>query len=426
MKEILSKNLIALAQEFKKQNSTLYIVGGFVRNYLLGLPLDDIDICGSLTGEQVAELCKKHKFSCVCVNKKLGTLLISKNDEHFEYTSFRKENYKKGGQHSPQSVEFITDINQDARRRDFTINCIYYDILSDKYFDPYNGMTDLKKRIIRCIETPQKVFSADGLRLLRLVRFASTLGFKVERKTIKYAKQYAYQLCDVSKERFAKELKLIVCADYKYGFKILKSIQLLNMLNLTKYAFNLSVKQFKINTRNIFYKKFLQADENLRYTAFLILVLLNYNNFSATSSQNIAFKIQRLFGNDGIKCGENLQGLFRAYLLIQQYYWGEINNFLLASYYDLSTAERLLVEVYCDKRVLSKGVLALKLNKIPLSEKELNITSEELMRVVAQNQISMAKQELLAMCLQGKLKNEKQELLNYIKHNDAYFLPKEN
>ena len=150
----VSDNLIILA---KALSCPLYIVGGRVRDSIIGYNNDDIDICSACSVEEVLDACKKLKYKVDVVNKRLGTLLIRPNEnEHYEYTPFRKENYTKG--HSPDSVEFVRDISVDASRRDFAINCIYYNVLTGEIFDPYDGIKDINKKCVKCVETPSKVF----------------------------------------------------------------------------------------------------------------------------------------------------------------------------------------------------------------------------------------------------------------------------
>ena len=180
MEIFVSENLISLAKELSKP---LYIVGGRVRDEIIGLKNDDVDICSASRTEEIESVCKKLKFKCDIINKKLGTILIRPNDnEYFEFTTFRKESYTKG--HTPSEVDFVEDIEVDASRRDFTVNSIYYNVLTKEIFDPYNGISDIQKKIIRCIETPEKVFKDDGVRILRMIRFACSLGFKIEKKTL--------------------------------------------------------------------------------------------------------------------------------------------------------------------------------------------------------------------------------------------------
>jgi len=103
---------------------SIYIVGGYVRDFFLGYDNNDIDICGALSCDEIMQISTKLGYDCVMVNEKLGTMLISApNGEKYEYTPFRVENYTRG--HSPSEVEFVDDISPDAKRRDFSINCIY-------------------------------------------------------------------------------------------------------------------------------------------------------------------------------------------------------------------------------------------------------------------------------------------------------------
>lgn len=403
----ICENLKALALEFENYNSRLYIVGGCVRNYLLGLPTHDIDICGSLTPDQVQEICKKYNYHCVIINKKLGTLLITKADQRYEYTTFRKENYIKGN-HSPNKVEFVLDIKQDAKRRDFTINSIYYDVLNNEIIDFYKGTKHIKDKIIKCVETPDFVFSADGLRLLRLVRFASELGFNVDKKTLKTAKAYSFMLKDISKERITAELMQIVTSDFKYN-KTFKGIELLNKLNLYKYIFNLSY-DFNIKN-NIYYKQFITSDNQTRYFCFLILVLLNYFNFKLTSYNNLVFTVNKLFGNEGIKCGLDLKSIIKTFCVIQQYMFEKNNIFLYVNYHNLNVLEKTVVNVYCNKQYISQKILQLKLAKVPLKESDLQITNKQLLEVVASKNVSKIKKELFYLCLQNKLQNQTEQLL---------------
>ena len=139
-----SKNLIRLAKCFKKEGALLFVVGGFVRNSLMQIPLSDVDICGNMPYEKAIEVANNNGFSAVVINKKLGTVLISCANEQYEYTCFRKENYQKGGHHSPSEVEFVTSVEVDASRRDFTCNALYYNPLTHEILDFYTALMKMK------------------------------------------------------------------------------------------------------------------------------------------------------------------------------------------------------------------------------------------------------------------------------------------
>ncbi len=211
----------------------VYVVGGFVRNHFANLGSTDIDLAGPAT---VDALGVSRRFKTQIVNYKLSTAIISYNDEKYEYTPFRTEKYNAGGEHTPSEVLFTTDLNKDALRRDFTCNSIYYDITNDKIIDPLGGLGDIEKKLIRCYN-PQRTFSSDGLRILRMVRLAVELGFKIDGETAKAAQANAHLLRDISAERRRDELDKILVADTKYGVEgaHYRGLRLLRQLGLFKY-----------------------------------------------------------------------------------------------------------------------------------------------------------------------------------------------
>lgn len=133
-----------------------------------------------------------------------------------EYAAFRSDKYIRG-EHTPAETFFTEDISLDARRRDFACNAIYYDISADSFVDPLGGIDDVNAKRLRTADAPDKVFGEDGLRLLRLARFAGTTGFTPTAETIASAKKNAALIADIAPERVFAELKLILSADEKYG-----------------------------------------------------------------------------------------------------------------------------------------------------------------------------------------------------------------
>lgn len=173
-----------------KDYTNIYIVGGFVRDSLLNKTSNDIDLCGYLQVEELQQILLKSKFKIDSYNKTFGTAKIIFEDKLFEYTTFRRDTYTGGGKHTPSKVEFVKDIFEDAGRRDFTINCIYYDILEEKLFDPFNGLDDLKNKVIRTVLHPSKTLSVDGERLLRLIKLKVNYNLNVDRETLENAIKY--------------------------------------------------------------------------------------------------------------------------------------------------------------------------------------------------------------------------------------------
>ncbi len=213
----------------------LYAVGGYVRDMLLGYECGDIDLCAPLTADGL-----KNMLSSFTVSEKsmrMGTVQISKGNFRAEYTAFRTDSYEPGsGKHCPNEVRFTDDIREDALRRDFKCNAVYLRLADRQYVDPLGGIEDIKNKILSAADEPRKVFEADGLRLLRLVRFAAELGFDIEAETFAAAKAYASRVEDIAAERVRDELSRIFVADTRHGVKgaHLRGLRLLDEFGLIR------------------------------------------------------------------------------------------------------------------------------------------------------------------------------------------------
>lgn len=206
-----------LAQIFKDNGKTLYIVGGFVRDSYLGLSSmlrDDIDLCSSATPKQLKEMLDGTKFEVKNLNEKLGVVAIFGN-RRYEYATFRREIYETES-HIPDKVEFIKNLDEDALRRDFKINAVYYDILGEAFEDPLGGIEDLRERKITTVRPPKIVFNDDPERILRLIRFACSLSFSIPEEEMYYAVQNAYKIKFISKTRLKAEFEKLLTADQIY------------------------------------------------------------------------------------------------------------------------------------------------------------------------------------------------------------------
>ncbi len=242
----ISYNLRKLSKFFPEN---LYIVGGYVRNKLLNINSGDVDLASSVDIEEVANRLKDSGYTVKIKNLKLGSLLISKDAESYEYTTFRKETYLDDGSHCPVKVEFTKDITEDAKRRDFTINAIYYNINKDEVIDLHHGIVDLSQKIIRCVIDPSKVLKNDGERILRMVRIAGELNFKIDKKTLKYARLFTQNLENIKGTRKLLEIEKILYCDKRYGLNksgLKRALKMLNYLGIWKH-FGLSYKRIKYN-----------------------------------------------------------------------------------------------------------------------------------------------------------------------------------
>ena len=185
-----------------------YFVGGCVRDALLGRPLGDVDIATSARPETVMALFPKHAPTGI----KHGTVTVFLEGRSYEVTTFRTEaeyeNFRR-----PAEVAFVDDIAEDLKRRDFTVNAMAMDAVG-RVIDPFGGTADLNRRVIRCVGNPDERFREDALRMIRAVRFAAQLAFRIAPSTWRAIKRNADLLRHIALERVGAELdKMIGGAD---------------------------------------------------------------------------------------------------------------------------------------------------------------------------------------------------------------------
>lgn len=216
MRKILPEKLKKLAEICPKP---LYVVGGFVRDFLGGLHTthSDIDICGPMSAEEFASYATNAELTPQAVYKHTGTVKLTDGEGNdFEYTCFRHDKYIRG-EHTPAEIYFTEDIHLDAKRRDFTVNAIYYEIAVGQFVDPLGGIPAIHEQRLTTVDCAKKVFGEDGLRLMRLARFAGQLGFTPDDDCLQGAIENAGLIEDISPERIFAELTQILHADEKYG-----------------------------------------------------------------------------------------------------------------------------------------------------------------------------------------------------------------
>ena len=189
-----------------------WLVGGCVRDALLGRPCSDIDIASDAHWQDVEHLFEERGFATHQTGVAHGTLTVIVNGQPFEITTYRCDGAYKDSRH-PDSVRFVSSIEEDLARRDFTINAMAYHP-EHGLIDPYGGKDDLAHGVIRAVGDPKKRFDEDALRILRACRFSAQLGFEIENDTYKgmvYNKGLLYK---VSAERIVHELDRLLLGDY--------------------------------------------------------------------------------------------------------------------------------------------------------------------------------------------------------------------
>jgi len=209
-----------LINELEKAGHRTFIVGGAVRNQLLGIPQKDIDLVTLGRPEDVCRVADKNNWKTIQVGRQFGIVVVIIEGKAFEVASARRESYGQDS-HRPRDVSFVSDIKEDLARRDFTINAMALDS-SGKLIDPFGGQRDLEKRIIRAVGDPVRRFSEDGLRPFRAVRFAAQLGFTVEPGTLEAISKTLFRVKGLSAERVYSELEKILLSPFAaYGLELL-------------------------------------------------------------------------------------------------------------------------------------------------------------------------------------------------------------
>ena len=185
-----------------------YVVGGCVRDSLLGLTPHDWDLCTSALPQQGMELFGEEK--CIPTGLQHGTVTVKQGGGLYEITTFRTEGTYTDGRH-PDEVHFVPDVREDLARRDFTINAMAYNE-KEGLVDPFGGQADLQSGILRAVGVPHQRFTEDALRILRLYRFAARFGFSIDPPTAQAAQKLCAHLDCVSVERIEEELAKLLSA----------------------------------------------------------------------------------------------------------------------------------------------------------------------------------------------------------------------
>jgi len=204
------ENVVKIAKILFENGYKAYAVGGCIRDALMGKIPADWDMTTDCPPSKMLEIFEKAGLRTIPTGLKHGTVSIRIANEAYECTTFRIDGSYTDSRH-PDSVTFTPELSEDLRRRDFTVNAMAGDPLSkDIITDIFGGRDDIENKIIRAVGDPEKRFTEDALRILRAVRFATTLDFLIDNNTKEAAKLLGNRLKDVSAERKSVELKKIL------------------------------------------------------------------------------------------------------------------------------------------------------------------------------------------------------------------------
>ena len=212
---------IKILKEIEKNGYKAYIVGGFVRDHILGIESKDVDICTNATPKDIMRIFKDSALPKV----EYGSVTLYSKNKRFEITTFRRE-IRYINNRKPIEIEYINDLLEDLRRRDFLMNTLCID-KNKNILDPLNGRKDIDNKVINTVGDPNFKFAQDSLRILRAVRFATTLNFQLSDEVKSAIKEYKDEVKTLSYDRKKQELdKIFASPNIKYGITLLKELGL--------------------------------------------------------------------------------------------------------------------------------------------------------------------------------------------------------
>lgn len=399
------RDLQNLAEIFGEEHR-LYIVGGYVRNAFLGACDTDIDIASDLSPDDVKSLVTPYGYKVVAKSLKMGTVLITGDDNTFEHTTFRLESYNTN-KHQPDDVFLTDDIREDAKRRDFTVNTLYYDILNKKVVDFYNGVIDIKNKKLKAVETADYVFSVDGLRILRMVRLVSELGFGIDTDTYNSVTKHLTNLAGISGERKYVELVKILNSGSKYSFSPTNGceigLSLLNELNAWGSIISLGdiVVPQECFTDNI-YKLFVNLYGKFKYMPIEDFVIAVFGKKALNRSKNEQKFLKNL--------------LFVYYILKDKAWYNFVKIYpYLSDIFDLLQS----IDNVMYQRLSNMYSEAIK-RKTPLSLKDVRLKPKDLDKLyVSKNKYAIYLKRAWRLVIRQPKFNKRRLLIKYIKRKDA-------
>ncbi len=425
------------ANFFTQKGFSLYIVGGAVRDYLLGLDNSDFDFCTNATPQQVLSLFKK----VIPTGLKHGTVTVLFKGDSFEVTTFRSESNYTDGRH-PDNVTYITNLHEDLSRRDFTINALAASCTDGTITDDFNGLEDLSCHLVRAIGNPTERFQEDALRLMRLARFSSKLNFEPEPSTLKAACQLSSLIVNVSHERIFDELsKILMTSKPSVGLRILEATGILSLI-LPEVTACREVKQIKVYAKDVLEHTYLCVDAAAKagYSLAVRLAALLHDTGKPSTLTYNRYGIMRFPNHETVgaklsievlkrlKCSNQL--ISEVSLLISEHMakdcqnWtdGEVKRFIrrvgkenLQPVFELQWCDQIASTGY--KWEENYEILLPRIEKLindPMSLAELAVTGQDLnsIGIPKSKQMGVLLNQLLEMVIDYPTLNQKDLLLN--------------
>ena len=385
------------AMDIMNQNGfECYIVGGSVRDFLMGKKPSDFDITTNATPEETKKCFSD--FRVIETGIEHGTVTVLIHDEPIEITTYRIDGKYVDNRH-PESVSFTVNLAEDLSRRDFTVNALAYDG-GENIVDLFSGKEDLKNKIIRCVGEPDRRFSEDGLRILRALRFSSVLDFEIDADTEKSIRKNKELLRNISTERILVELTKLLCGvrakeilmEYREVFEVV----IPEISGYLKYD------------ENIFALEKLAPEKELRFAAF----------FAESENPKKTLKALK-FDN---KSKELISGLvtdLKKEMMAERIF---LKKMLISR--DFSYMEKLIAlkkafgddSLKCDHMKNLLDDIKKNAECVRISQLEIDGNLVKSIDGVSGKEIGILLNKALDMVIEGKIPNDKDKLMDYLKN----------
>ena len=407
----LPKPVLFIIKTLEKNNFEAYVVGGCVRDYLLGIKPKDWDICTNATPTQIKKIF--YNFNIIETGIKFGTMSIIIDKKSFEITTYRRD-LEYANHRKPSKTLFINNLKEDLKRRDFTINAMAY---NDKFgiVDYFNGISHIKSKTICCVGNPSEKFQEDALRIMRGIRFCSIYGFNIDQKTRNAMFKNSHLLNFLSTERISSEfLKTLQGKYLSNAFKYFKNILVIIMPELK----SLTRIQWKLT------EKYISQCENLLQLRLALLFKFSYfNNFQQNNDYNF-FKssnnliipkkytnpVEKIIKNQNMPTPSNIKETCHILLKIHPNTYSAILKFKKACAINSKNHIKKILKAQNLLDIVIK-------NNICYSKKQLKINGEDLIKIGYKQgpAIGQALNKILNEIISKNLKNDKDVLIEFAK-----------
>lgn len=381
-----------------KNGFEAYLVGGCVRDCLMGIEPHDFDLTTNALPQEIIACFSDMKI--IETGLKHGTVTVVSDGENVEITTYRIDGKYLDNRH-PKEVLFTRNIHEDLSRRDFTSNAIAYSP-KDGYIDIFGGMDDIKNKIIRCVGCPDKRFNEDGLRLMRAIRFSSVLEFEIEKNTAESIHSNAHLLKNISAERIYSELKKLLCGNnapyvLKEYFDIFKVV----FPALASYE-----QQF---FKNIEYLNLLPKNYIVRFVA----MFYNIDIDDIKSSLRLLKPDNNMYSNV-VLLSDYIKRDIKTDEISVKYIMNKLSDENISMLADL---KEIIFPEFNSTEFLSV-YNNLKEKNVCVSIKQLEITGSDILSLGAENgpQIGNLLNELLVEVIETRLENRHDALINRVKN----------